>query len=134
MLFTMQNKFARRLTCSAGSFQDHGRTIEEAKGTLARVLENIESACSAAYGLVKENAGIMNLASGIDEYLFWEPVGAFLIVTPGNIPMHAWSSFVPYALPPAARWSSARAARTRLRRRWSTASRSRRAFPRASST
>jgi malonate-semialdehyde dehydrogenase (acetylating)/methylmalonate-semialdehyde dehydrogenase len=40
----------------------------------------------------------MNLASGIDEYLFWEPLGAFLIVTPGNIPMHAWSSFVPYAL------------------------------------
>ena len=28
----------------------------------------------------------------------WEPVGPCLIVTPGNIPMHAWSSFVPYAL------------------------------------
>ena len=38
------------------------------------------------------------LAGGIDEYLIWEPLGAFLIVTPGNIPMHAWSSFVPYAL------------------------------------
>jgi malonate-semialdehyde dehydrogenase (acetylating)/methylmalonate-semialdehyde dehydrogenase len=37
------------------------------------------------------------LARGIDQYLIWEPLGAFLIVTPGNIPMHAWSSFVPYA-------------------------------------
>jgi malonate-semialdehyde dehydrogenase (acetylating)/methylmalonate-semialdehyde dehydrogenase len=38
------------------------------------------------------------LANGIDMWLTWEPVGPFLIVTPGNIPMHAWSSFVPYAL------------------------------------
>jgi malonate-semialdehyde dehydrogenase (acetylating)/methylmalonate-semialdehyde dehydrogenase len=38
------------------------------------------------------------LANGIDQYLVWEPLGAFLIITPGNIPMHAWSSFVPYAL------------------------------------
>jgi len=99
MLFTLHNKFRENtdMLCRV-LVQDHGRTIEEARGTLARVLENIESACSAAYGLVKENAGILNLASGIDEYLFWEPLGAFLIVTPGNIPMHAWSSFVPYAL------------------------------------
>ena len=99
MLFTMHNKFREKtdMLCRV-LVQDHGRTIEEAKGTLARVLENIESACSAAYGIVKENAGILNLAGGIDEYLFWEPLGAFLIVTPGNIPMHAWSSFVPYAL------------------------------------
>lgn len=99
MLFTMHNKFREHydMLCRV-LVQDHGRTIEEARGTLSRVLENIESACSAVYGLVKENAGILNLAGGIDEYLFWEPVGAFLIVTPGNIPMHAWSSFVPYAL------------------------------------
>jgi malonate-semialdehyde dehydrogenase (acetylating)/methylmalonate-semialdehyde dehydrogenase len=62
------------------------------------VLENIESACGAVYGLPKQNEHIMNLAGGIDEYLTYEPLGAFLIITPGNIPMHAWSSFVPYAL------------------------------------
>jgi malonate-semialdehyde dehydrogenase (acetylating)/methylmalonate-semialdehyde dehydrogenase len=99
MLFSMHAKFREHydMLCRV-LVQDHGRTIEEARGTLSRVLENIESACSAVYGLVKENAGILNLAGGIDEYLYWEPVGAFLIVTPGNIPMHAWSSFVPYAL------------------------------------
>lgn len=99
MLFTMHHKFrdSYDMLCRV-LVQDHGRTIEEARGTLARVLENIESACSAVYTLVHENAGIMNLAGGIDESLVWEPVGAFLIVTPGNIPMHAWSSFVPYAL------------------------------------
>jgi malonate-semialdehyde dehydrogenase (acetylating)/methylmalonate-semialdehyde dehydrogenase len=99
MLFTMHNKFRENheMLCRVLT-QDHGRTIEEARGSVARVLENIESACSAVYGLAKENQGMMNLANGIDEYLFWEPLGAFLIVTPGNIPMHAWSSFVPYAL------------------------------------
>jgi malonate-semialdehyde dehydrogenase (acetylating)/methylmalonate-semialdehyde dehydrogenase len=78
--------------------QDHGRTIGEARGSVSRVIENIESACSALYGLAKQNEHMDQLASGIDQYLVWEPLGAFLIITPGNIPMHAWSSFVPYAL------------------------------------
>jgi malonate-semialdehyde dehydrogenase (acetylating)/methylmalonate-semialdehyde dehydrogenase len=78
--------------------QDHGRTIQEARGSVRRVMENIESACSALYGLPRRNEHIDQLASGIDQYLVWEPLGAFLIITPGNIPMHAWSSFVPYAL------------------------------------
>ncbi|MBW1767402.1 MAG: aldehyde dehydrogenase family protein [Deltaproteobacteria bacterium] len=78
--------------------QDHGRTIGEARGSVSRVIENIESACSALYGLAGRNEHIDQLARGIDQYLIWEPLGAFLIVTPGNIPMHAWSSFVPYAL------------------------------------
>lgn len=78
--------------------QDHGRTIGESRGSVSRVIENIESACSALYGLAKQNEHMDQLAQGIDQYLVWEPLGAFLIVTPGNIPMHAWSSFVPYAL------------------------------------
>jgi malonate-semialdehyde dehydrogenase (acetylating)/methylmalonate-semialdehyde dehydrogenase len=78
--------------------QDHGRTIAESRGSVRRVIENIESACSALYGLPKRNEYVDQLTSGIDEWLVWEPLGPFLIVTPGNIPMHAWSSFVPYAL------------------------------------
>jgi malonate-semialdehyde dehydrogenase (acetylating)/methylmalonate-semialdehyde dehydrogenase len=99
MLFSMHGKFRQHFEdlCRVLT-QDHGRTIGEARGSVARVLENIESAASAVYGLPKQNEMVMNLANGIDEYLFWEPLGAFLIITPGNIPMHAWSSFVPYAL------------------------------------
>jgi len=78
--------------------QDHGRTIGEARGSVSRVIENIESACAALYGMASRNEHIDQLANGIDQYLVWEPLGAFLIITPGNIPMHAWSSFVPYAL------------------------------------
>jgi malonate-semialdehyde dehydrogenase (acetylating)/methylmalonate-semialdehyde dehydrogenase len=99
MLFSMHGKFRQRFEemCRILT-QDHGRTIDEARGSVARVLENIESACSAVYGLPKENEFVFNLANGIDEYLHWEPLGPFLIITPSNIPMHAWSSFVPYAL------------------------------------
>ena len=99
MLFSMHGKFRQHFEdlCRVLT-QDHGRTIGEARGSVARVLENIESAASAIYGLPKQNEMIMNLANGIDEYLFWEPLGPFLIITPANIPMHAWSSFVPYAL------------------------------------
>ena len=78
--------------------QDHGRTIGESRGSLRRVIENIESACSALYRLPRDNEYVDQLAMGIDEYLVWEPVGVFLVITPGNIPMHSWSSFVPYAL------------------------------------
>jgi malonate-semialdehyde dehydrogenase (acetylating)/methylmalonate-semialdehyde dehydrogenase len=78
--------------------QDHGRTMNESKGSMRRVIENMESACSATYGLVKMNEYVEELAGGIDQSLVWEPCGPFLIVTPGNIPMHAWSSFVPYAI------------------------------------
>ncbi|MGO9568706.1 MAG: aldehyde dehydrogenase family protein [Desulfomonilaceae bacterium] len=99
MLFDMRQKFEERFDeLTRVLTQDHGRTIKESVGSVRRVIENIESACSAAYGLAARNEHIDNLANGIDMWLTWEPVGAFLIVTPGNIPMHAWSSFVPYAL------------------------------------
>lgn len=99
LLFDMRAKFEEHFTelCRVLT-QDHGRTIEEAEGSVRRVIENIESACSALYGLARQNEHMEQVARGIDQYLTWEPLGPFLIITPGNIPMHAWSSFVPYAL------------------------------------
>jgi malonate-semialdehyde dehydrogenase (acetylating)/methylmalonate-semialdehyde dehydrogenase len=99
LLFDMRAKFEEHFEeLSRILVQDHGRTIEEARGSVRRVIENIESACSALYGLVQRNEHMDQVADGIDQYLVWEPLGVFLIITPGNIPMHAWSSFVPYGL------------------------------------
>ncbi len=99
LLFNLRAKFEERLDeLSRVLTQDHGRTIEESRGSVRRVIENIESACSALYRLPRDNEYVDQLAMGIDEYLVWEPVGVFLVITPGNIPMHSWSSFVPYAL------------------------------------
>ena len=99
MLFDMRQKFEEHFEemCRVLT-QDHGRTIAESRGSVRRVIENIESACSAAYGMASRNEHLDQLAQGIDMWMTWEPVGPCLIVTPGNIPMHAWSSFVPYAL------------------------------------
>jgi malonate-semialdehyde dehydrogenase (acetylating)/methylmalonate-semialdehyde dehydrogenase len=77
--------------------QDHGRTIGEARGTIRRCIENIESACAALLLLTKGEY-VTDLAKGLDQALYWEPRGVFLIITPNNIPMHAWSSYVPYAI------------------------------------
>jgi malonate-semialdehyde dehydrogenase (acetylating)/methylmalonate-semialdehyde dehydrogenase len=99
LLFDMRGKFEEHFEeLSRILVQDHGRTIEEARGSVRRVIENIESACSAVYGLAQRNEHVDQVADGIDQYLTWEPLGTFLIITPGNIPMHAWSSFVPYGL------------------------------------
>lgn len=98
LLFKLRSKFEEHFEeLSRILTQDHGRTIEEARGSVRRCIENIESACSALY-LLSKGEHLDQIARGIDEYLIWEPVGPFLIITPGNIPMHAWSSFVPYAL------------------------------------
>jgi len=99
LLFDMRGKFEEHFEeLSRILVQDHGRTIDEARGSVRRVIENIESACSAVYGLTQRNEHMDQVADGIDQYLTWEPLGTFLIITPGNIPMHAWSSFVPYGL------------------------------------
>jgi malonate-semialdehyde dehydrogenase (acetylating)/methylmalonate-semialdehyde dehydrogenase len=97
-LFDLRDKFEKHYDrlCRV-LVQDHGRTIGEARGTLRRCIENIESACAALLLLTKGEF-ITELARGLDQALYWEPRGVFLIITPNNIPMHAWSSFVPYAI------------------------------------
>lgn len=98
MMWDLRDKFERNHDdLSRVLAQDHGRTIEEARGSVRRCIENVESACSLMYtDMLGKHAD--ELATGIDQYMRWEPVGVFLIVSPGNIPMHALSSFVPYAL------------------------------------
>ena len=97
-LFDLRGKFEEHfdMLCRV-LVQDHGRTIGEARGTLRRCIENIESACSALLLLTKGEC-VADLAKGLDQSLYWEPRGVFLIITPNNIPMHAWSSYVPYAI------------------------------------
>ncbi len=99
MLFDMRQKYEEHFDeLTRVLTQDHGRTIGESRGSVRRCIENIESACSAAYGMAARNEHLDQLARGIDMWMTWEPMGPFLIITPSNIPMHAWSSFVPYAL------------------------------------
>ncbi|MEM1944893.1 MAG: aldehyde dehydrogenase family protein [Nitrososphaerota archaeon] len=76
---------------------NHGRTLEEARGEVKRSLENIEAAAAIAYTLAKGEK-MMDISPDVDQELLRAPLGCFAIVTPFNIPMHAWSSYVPYAI------------------------------------
>jgi len=97
-LFDLRGKFEAHFDRLCNILvQDHGRTMGEASGTIRRCIENIEVACSALLLLTKGEQ-VNDLARGLDQTMIWEPRGVFLIITPNNIPMHAWSSFVPYAL------------------------------------
>ncbi|MHC1589935.1 MAG: aldehyde dehydrogenase family protein [Candidatus Hecatellaceae archaeon] len=97
-LYRLKYKFEEHLEELARILvQDHGRTYNEAVGSVRRSIENIESACAAAYTVAK-GEHVDQIAKGIDQTLILEPLGVFTIITPYNIPVHAWSSFVPYAL------------------------------------
>jgi len=97
-VFTLREKFVEKSEWLARILvQDHGCAIEEGRGTCARIVENIEAAGSSMYGPYR-GEHVDQLAGGIDCYQIREPAGVFLIITPGNIPTHAWSSFVPYAV------------------------------------
>jgi malonate-semialdehyde dehydrogenase (acetylating)/methylmalonate-semialdehyde dehydrogenase len=80
-LFDLRGKFEEHFDrlCRV-LVQDHGRTIGEARGTLRRCIENIESACAALLLLTKGEY-VTDLAKGLDQALYWEPRGVF----PGSV-------------------------------------------------
>jgi malonate-semialdehyde dehydrogenase (acetylating)/methylmalonate-semialdehyde dehydrogenase len=65
--------------------QEHGKTIADAKGELARGLENVEYAC----GLTEHMKGGFSsqVADGVDVHSMREPVGVVAAITPFNFPI-----------------------------------------------
>jgi malonate-semialdehyde dehydrogenase (acetylating)/methylmalonate-semialdehyde dehydrogenase len=64
--------------------EEHGKTIVDARGELARGLENVEFAC----GLIEHLKGDFSsqVADGVDVHSFREPVGVVAAITPFNFP------------------------------------------------
>ncbi|GBC69108.1 Methylmalonate semialdehyde dehydrogenase [acylating] [archaeon HR01] len=77
--------------------ENHGRTYAEAVAEVKRSIENVEAAAALAYTLAKGEK-MVNVSPDIDQELIREPLGCFAVITPFNIPLHAWSSYVPYAI------------------------------------
>lgn len=63
---------------------EQGKTLADARGELARGLENVEYACGLAQHLQGHHAN--QVADGVDVHSFKEPVGVVLAVTPFNFP------------------------------------------------
>lgn len=76
--------------------QECGKTLAEAEAELRRGIENVEVAC----GIPSLMQGYNNedIASGIDEHMFRQPVGVVAAITPFNFPGMIPLWFVPYAL------------------------------------
>jgi malonate-semialdehyde dehydrogenase (acetylating)/methylmalonate-semialdehyde dehydrogenase len=64
--------------------REHGKTLADARGEIARGLENVEYAC----GLVEHLKGEFSaqVSDGVDVHSFREPVGVVLAVTPFDFP------------------------------------------------
>src|SRR5207244_4566679 len=73
-----------------------GKTKQEALGELRRGIENVDVAC----GIPSLLQGYNNedIARGVDEHLFRQPLGVVAAVTPFNFPGMIPLWFLPYAI------------------------------------
>jgi len=73
-----------------------GKTFAESKGELQRGIENVEVAC----GMPTSMQGWNNedIARGIDEHVFRQPLGVVAAITPFNFPGMIPLWFLPYAV------------------------------------
>lgn len=97
-LFDLKNKLEEHFEeISRIITQNHGKPIDEARGEMRRLIENVETAISIAYTLNK-GEHLDQIATGIDETLVREPLGVFGIIGPFNFPVLAPFWFIPHAL------------------------------------
>ncbi len=73
-----------------------GKTFAEAKGELQRGVENVEVACGAP--ILMQGVNNEDIARGIDEHMFRQPLGVVAAITPFNFPGMIPLWFLPYAV------------------------------------
>jgi malonate-semialdehyde dehydrogenase (acetylating)/methylmalonate-semialdehyde dehydrogenase len=76
--------------------QENGKTIDEARGSLRRGIENVEHACGMPTLMMGDS--LEDIASGIDCEYMRQPMGVFAAVTPFNFPAMVPLWFYPYAI------------------------------------
>src|SRR5215210_3065845 len=96
-LFKLKNLLEENYKDIARTITDEcGKTRAEAVGELRRGIENVETAC----GIPSLMQGYNNedIAAGIDEHLFRQPLGVVAAITPFNFPGMIPLWFLPYAV------------------------------------
>ena len=76
--------------------EECGKTLNESRGEIRRGIENVEVACGAP--ILMQGHSNEDIARGIDEIMFRQPVGVCTIITPFNFPAMIPFWFLPYAL------------------------------------
>jgi malonate-semialdehyde dehydrogenase (acetylating)/methylmalonate-semialdehyde dehydrogenase len=76
--------------------QENGKTVDEARGSLRRGIENVEHACGMPTLMLGDS--LEDVAAGIDCEYMRQPMGVFAAVTPFNFPAMVPLWFYPYAI------------------------------------
>ena len=76
--------------------RESGKTLPEAVGELRRGIENVEVACGAP--MLMQGVNNEDIARGIDEHMFRQPLGVVAGITPFNFPGMIPLWFLPYAV------------------------------------
>ena len=75
---------------------EHGKTIDEARGSVRRGIECVEVACGTPSLMM--GYGLENIASGIDCSVIRQPVGVVAAIAPFNFPAMVPLWFLPFAV------------------------------------
>jgi len=75
---------------------ENGKTLAESRGELRRGVENVEVACGIP--LMMQGYCLEDVARGIDETMFRQPLGVVAAITPFNFPAMIPLWFLPYAV------------------------------------
>ncbi len=75
---------------------EHGKTLDEARGSVRRGIENVEHACGIPTLMMGE--ALEDIAGGIDCATWRQPIGVFAAITPYNFPAMVPLWFWPYAV------------------------------------
>ncbi|MEI6391797.1 MAG: CoA-acylating methylmalonate-semialdehyde dehydrogenase [Verrucomicrobiota bacterium] len=96
-LFRLKTLLEENLDRLARTITDEcGKTYSEATGELRRAIENVEVACGIP--ALMQGRNNEDIAPGIDEHLFRQPLGVVAAVTPFNFPAMIPFWFLPYAV------------------------------------
>jgi malonate-semialdehyde dehydrogenase (acetylating)/methylmalonate-semialdehyde dehydrogenase len=75
---------------------EHGKTLDEARGSVRRGIECVEVACGAPSMLMGH--GLENVAPGLDCQVMRQPVGVCGVIAPFNFPAMVPLWFLPFAV------------------------------------
>lgn len=75
---------------------ENGKTLAESRGELRRGIENVEVACGIP--TLMQGYNLEDVARGIDETMFRQPLGVVAAITPFNFPAMIPLWFLPYAI------------------------------------
>jgi malonate-semialdehyde dehydrogenase (acetylating)/methylmalonate-semialdehyde dehydrogenase len=75
---------------------EHGKTLDESRGSVRRAIECVEVACGAPS--LMQGFGLEDIAAGIDCHVVRQPLGVVAAIAPFNFPAMVPLWFLPFAI------------------------------------